>query len=181
MKDIQDEPAYSNSVIDLIKVANEYCIYLENAEKLSKEEITPFIQRIIPLLYLKGSLLPEIHVDDTEANERFVTGEEWERMFSSLRELLMDLDEYWLLDYNSPDQNEAIKASLSENLVDIYQDLKDFIMLYQKPSRSSKQNAARDCKHLFETHWGEKAIQLLAWVHYLNHKEINTDTYSELF
>lgn len=181
MKDIRDEPAYSSPVIDLLKVANEYCIYIEKSEDLTKEEITAFIQRIIPLLYLKGSLLPVIHVDDTDANERFVTEEEWERMFSTLRELFMDADEYWSLNYNSPDQNNPIKASLSENLVDIYQDLKDFIMLYQKPSRASKQNAARDCKYLFETHWGDKALQLLQWIHFLNYKEVNTDSYSDLF
>jgi len=181
MKDIHDEPAYSSSVIDLIKVANEYCIFLENAENLTKEEISPFIQRIIPLLYLKGSLLPDIHIDDTESSERFVTEEEWERLFTSLRDLLLDADEYWSLNYNSPDQNDPVKASLSENLVDIYQDLKDFLMLYQKPSRASKQNAAKDCKFLFETHWGEKALQLLQWIHYLNYKELNTDTYSDLY
>ncbi len=181
MKDIHDEPAYSSSVIELIKVANEYCIYLENVENLTKEDIAPFIQRIIPLLYLKGSLLPVIQVDDNETSVRFVTEEEWERLFSSLRELLLNDDEYWSLDYNSPDQNDPVKASLSENLVDIYQDLKDFVMLYQKPSRSSKQNAANDCKHLFETHWGEKALNSLQWIHYLNYKEMNTDTYSDLF
>lgn len=181
MKDIHDEAAYSNAVIDFIKVANEYCIFLENVENLTKEEIAPFIQRIIPLLYLKGSLLPNIQLDDPEASERFVTEEEWERMFSSLRELLLDTDEYWSLNYNSPDQNNPLKASLSENLVDIYQDLKDFVLLYQKPSRAAKQNAAKDCKDLFETHWGEKALNSLQWIHYLNYKDMNTETYSDLF
>ena len=181
MKEIHDEPAYSNAVIDLLKVANEYCIFLENAENLTKEEITNFIQRIIPLLYLKGTLLPVIHVDDNEPSERFVTQEEWERMFSTLRELFLNTDEYWSLNYNSPDQSDPIKASFSENLVDIYQDLKDFLILYQKPSRSSKQNAAKDCKYFFETHWGEKALNLLQWVHFLNYKEVNTDNFSDLF
>ncbi len=110
-----------------------------------------------------------------------MTQEEWERMFSTLRELFLNTDEYWSLNYNSPDQSDPIKASISENLVDIYQDLKDFLMLYQKPSRSSKQNAAKDCKYLFETHWGEKALNLLQWVHFLNYKEVNTDNFSDLF
>jgi hypothetical protein len=181
MKDIQEEPAYSTSVIEMLKVANEYCIYLENTENLSRNEIMPFIQRIVPLLYLKGSLLPNVEVDDIEASERFVTGEQWEGVFNFIRKQFAELDEYWFLNYNSPDQTDPVKASISENLADIYQDLKDFVMLYQKPARASKQNAVRDCKHLFETHWAAKALQLIQWIHYLNYKEINNESYSYLF
>ncbi len=181
MKDINEEPAYSTPVIEMLKVANEYCIFLENAENITKSEIMPFIQRITPLLYLKGSLLPKVEVDDSEAGERFVTQEQWEGVFNTLREQLLNEDEYWHLNYNSPDQTDPLKASISENLSDIYQDLKDFVMLYQKPARTSKQHAAINCKHLFETHWGEKALQLIQWIHYLNYKDINTETYSDLF
>ena len=181
MKDIQNEPAYSTPVIEMIKVAHEYCIFLENAENITKEETTPFIQRIIPLLYLKGSLLPNVKVDDEEVNERFVTEEQWEGVFGILREQMGDIDEFWFLDYNSPDPTDPIKASISEILTDIYQDLKDFVMLYQKPARASKQNAAKDCKRLFESHWGIKALQLIQWLHYLNYKDLNSETYSDIF
>ncbi len=181
MKEKNEEPAYSNSVIELLKVANEYCIFIENADNNSKENILDFVQKIIPLLYLKGSLLPYINIEDNEASERFVTEEQWDTLFSTLREKLIADDEYWFLDYNSADKTDPVKASLSENLADIYQDLKDFVMLYQKPTRAAKQNAAHDCKHLFETHWGTKALQLSQWVNYLLLKDKNTETYSDLF
>lgn len=181
MNDIQNEPAYSNQVIEMLKVAHEYCLFLENMENTPAEEITPFIQRIIPLLYLKGSLLPTIDVNDDEISERFVTEEQWEGIFNTLRDKLADKDEFWMLDYNSPDQTDPVKASISEILADIYQDLKDFVMLYQKASRSSKQNAAKDCKYLYETHWGGKSLHLLQWVHYLNHNDSNTDSFPDLF
>jgi hypothetical protein len=181
MKEIQEEPAYSNAVIDLLKVAHEYCIYIEGSGTSTQEDVLAFAQRILPLLYLKGSLLPHITIDDNEANERFVTEEQWDSLFTLLREKLITIDEYWLLDYNGPDQTCPIKASISENLTDIYQDLKDFVILYQKTSRASKQNATFNCKHLFETHWGTKALYLTQYIHFLNYKDKNTETYSDFF
>ena len=65
-----DEPAYSIPVIDMLKVANEYCLFIEGIENFPTDELFVFIQKLIPLLYLKGCLLPEIFVDNPESNER---------------------------------------------------------------------------------------------------------------
>ena len=181
MKDIQKEPAYSTTVIELLKIANEYCIFLENHEKTTKEDLIVFIQKIMPIMYLKGSLLPAVEVDDPSVAERFVTEEQWENLFNEYRNKLFDIDEFWILNYDSPDKDTPVKASLSELLMDIYQDMKDFVLLYQKPARASKQNAVKDIKYLFETHWGGKTLQINQWVHSLNYKDLNTDTYTDLF
>lgn len=181
MKDIFEEPAYSNSVIDMLKVAHEYCLFIENAESVKNIELLTFVQRVMPLLYLKGSLLPEIDEEISDISERFVTEEKWEEIFNMLRNKLLEFDEFWVLQYDGPDQTNPLKVSLSENLTDIYQDLKDFVLLYQKPMRSSKQNAAKDCKYLFETHWGTKTLFINQWVHYLYCKNLKNDNYSNLF
>jgi hypothetical protein len=116
-------------------------------------------------MYLKGSLLPDIIVDEPEANERFVTAEQWENIFGELRNKFSDDDEFWILDLEGPDETNPIKASISELLADIYQDMKDFIILYQKVGRASKQNAASECKSLFLSHWGIRIIDLLKVIH----------------
>ena len=80
-----DEPAYSIQVIDMLKVANEYCLFVERIEKFPSDEMYPFIQKLIPLLYLKGSLLPDIFIEQPGVNERFLTAEQWESTFGLLR------------------------------------------------------------------------------------------------
>ena len=165
-EELYNDPIYSKNVLEFIRVAHEYCLFIEKAE-VSKEELLEFFQRIGPLLYLKGALLPEIEVTSEDANERFVTEEEYESIFNSIRSKLIPEDEFWYLDYDLSVDNEPIKASLAENLSDIYQDLKDFILLYQKHSRDSKENAVNECKSLFETRWGPKVLSSLVYIHYL--------------
>ncbi len=165
MSQISNEPAYSKPVIEMLTVANEYCLFIERIEKFPNEELFPFIQKLLPLIYLKGSLLPDILIDEPEANERFVTAEQWENTFNILREKIAARDEFWLLDLEGPDDTDPVKASISELLTDIYQDLKDFVLLYQKGNRAAKQNAASECKALFMSHWGIRIIDILKVVH----------------
>jgi hypothetical protein len=160
-----DEPAYSMPVIDMLKVANEYCIFIERIENFPPDELFSFIQKLFPLMYLKGSLLPEIFVEIPEANERFITAEQWENTFGILRERFAESDEFWILDLEGPDETNPIKASISELLTDIYQDMKDFVLLYQKEGRAAKQNAANECKSLFFSHWGIRIIDILKVIH----------------
>lgn len=166
-QEIYQEPAYSIHVLELIRVAHEYCLYAEQVSDRTQGELAGFFLKIGPLLYLKGSMLPPVEVENPEANERFVTQEEYEAVFNNFRNILLPEDEFWLLDYELAVQNEPLKASLSENFADIYQDLKDFLILYQKNSQDAKQNAASECRHLFATRWGIKVMVNLRYLHYL--------------
>ena len=69
------------------------------------------------------------------------------------------------------EEGEAIKASIADNLTDVYQDLKDFIILYTKNTQTACENAAFECKLQFETHWGIRVINALKAIHLLLHKK----------
>jgi hypothetical protein len=93
-----DDITISKPILELVTVANEYCYYLDNVENKSKAGILEFMNRILPLLYLKGSLVPDIDVKNPDANERFVTQEQWEEVFNMLREKFGKQDEFWVID-----------------------------------------------------------------------------------
>jgi len=164
-----ENAAQSKSVMEMITVAHEYCLFLEKVETYSQEDCLNYFQKIIPLLYLKGSLLPDIDVADNSYVERYVTAENWEVIFNDLRNKLKPLDEYWVLE--NQEEGEAIKASIADNLTDVYQDLKDFIILYTKNTQTARENAAFECKLQFETHWGIRVINALKAIHLLLHKK----------
>ena len=166
-KDINDDITLSKPVIEMATVANEYCYYLENIEKKEKDEVFEFLQRILPLLYLKGSLLPSLEPEYPEANERFVTEEQWERIFTTLRDKFEKDDEYWIIDPQYINETEPLKASLSENMTDIYQDMKDFIYLLQKNTLAARENAINQCKILHGNHWGYRVGNLTTRLHHL--------------
>ncbi|HOW26843.1 MAG TPA: DUF5063 domain-containing protein [Bacteroidales bacterium] len=166
-----EESYRSRQVIEFLTVANEYCLFLEKAEDYDREILLDFISKISPLLYLKGALLPTVLVSDPGANERFVTQEQWEDMFLTLHRIFGKDDIFWIAIPESDGQYALIKASLAEHLSDIYQDMKDFVVLYQKNLQASGENAASEARRLFASHWGTRIAQFQRHVHTLIHGE----------
>ncbi len=171
-----DDITLSKSVIEMATVANEFCYFFETLEKKDKETILDFTQRILPLLYLKGTLLPVVTPNNPEANERFVTEEQWERIFTELRDKFGKDDEFWVIDPQYINETEPLKASLSENIADIYQDMKDFLLLLQKNTLAARENAISECSILLGNHWGYRVGNILSRIHHLIYFEEELDT-----
>lgn len=167
MTELPDDITMGKNALEMLLVANEYCLFMEEMEEKSKSSIFDFVHRVVPLMYTKGSLLPDVPVEYPEANMRFVTEEQWEQVFNILREKFGEDDEYWIIDPQYINETEPLKASLSENLADIYQDMKDFVLLYQKNTLAARQNALSDCKTLFADHWGYRITNIMARLHHL--------------
>lgn len=167
MSGFSEDITLKKSILEILTVANEYCHFIENIGNKSAGDILEFIDKIGPLLYLKGTLIPDIAVQNPEANERFVTSEQWENIFYALREKLGPKDEFWIIDPQYINKDEPLKASLSENIADIYQDMKDFLLLYQKNTFAARENAVNECRSLFGTHWGYRIANILPKVHHL--------------
>lgn len=165
MKNIPSaDPVASTNVLDMYTVANEFCLFTEKAEHYNADEVLNYYAKICPLLYLKGAILPAFQPDDDYFAERFVNEDQWETIYNSLLPLFADKDEFFTLSYETSD-NIPLKASISEHIADIYQDMKDFVLLYQKNLAYAKQNAVYECKSLFLSHWGGKIAALLPALH----------------
>lgn len=170
------DPVYSRNILEMLAVANEYCVFVEKADVYSTDELLGFFQKISPLLYIKGALLPIIEPSNPEANERFVTEEKWELIFNSLRIKFQPSDEFWSADteFGTP---EILKGSMAEHFTDIYQDLKDFLILYQRSSIAAKENAVAECRRLFANHWGIRIANVQKAMHYLIYPDITESEY----
>jgi hypothetical protein len=172
MSEIPNHPVYSKNVFEIITVANDFCIFLAKIETYSITETIDYLQKVGPLLYLKGTLLPDIEVSNPDANERFVTEGDWETLFNELRNKFQPDDEFWFIDNSDFSDNNPIKGSLAEHFADIYQDLKDFLMLYQKSTLDAKENAVSELKRLFLIHWGLRIVNAMKVLHYINLKNL---------
>jgi len=174
MEEQINDSSYNKQVIETFTVANEYCLFFEKVHNYSKIDILNYFSRILPLLYLKGSLLPDIEVEIHEVNERFVTEENWEILFNDVMHKLGKEDKFWYINELEFIDNETSKGSISECLTDIYQDLKDFVMLYQKNSIHAKQNAVKSLRYLYMVNWGYKILIALKAIHYIKFPDINS-------
>jgi hypothetical protein len=172
------EPVYSAHVLELLTVANEYCLFLEKVEQYPADEVLDYLRKILPMLYIKGSLLPAIQPDELQP-ERYVTEQQWETVFNDIRGKIGHLDEFHYIDHTEPSDPEPWKGSLADHLADVYQDLKDFILLFQKNTFTAQQNAVSECRQLFISHWGERITRAHTVIHQL-HFRGNADQDEEL-
>lgn len=166
MEQIPDHPVYSRNVLEVLTVINDFVSTLKRAETIKKDKLVEYLTKVGPLLYLKGALIPEIKVSNPDKNERFYTEEEWEILFNTLRKIFGKDDVFWHLEPDNP--GEPVKASLSDHLTDIFQDLSDFLILYQKSSIDAKENAVFELHRLFISNWGIKLTIVQAQLHHLN-------------
>lgn len=153
----------SVQVLELIRVAHEFCVFTEDIEKQELNNILSFYEKVLPLLYLKGSLLPEVVVTDESLNERYVSEEHWENIFMNFRNKFGKDEYFWVLDSSK----EPLKASIAEHFADIYQDMKDFIILFQNSRLAAKENAVFEMKRYFAVHWGPRLTTIMPVIHNL--------------
>ena len=83
---------YDKSVIDFVTVAVEFCVFLENEEQLPRSEWIDRMLKILPLLYVKASLLPETLATDEEPPSTFVREEDYSRVANRIAEVMGEED-----------------------------------------------------------------------------------------
>ncbi len=163
---------YSPNVIEFVTVAAETCLFWERIPEFSPKEFVDKSIKILPLLYLKASLLeiPERELD--EIPERFVTEDDYQILREELAHLLGKDDSY--LDAFHPDMafsDTPIAAFISENIADIYQELKDFAVSYRLAQEELMNDALVVCLETFGEHWGRKLLSALQALHAIRFSE----------
>jgi Domain of unknown function (DUF5063) len=163
---LPDHIVYSKNVIEFVTVAAETCLFLEHAAEFSQPDFVRQSVKLLPLLYLKASLveIPERVFDD--ATERFVAEEDYLFVKEQLEQILGADDSY--LEVFHPDMaisDTPIAAFVSENLADIYQELKDFAASYQLADVDIMNDSLVICLEAFGEHWGQKLLNAMRALH----------------
>lgn len=171
-----NNPIYQKDVLEFVTVAVEYCRYLEQSEGCVREEFVDTVSKLLPLLYLKGTLLPlyESFSDDIPAD--YVTEENYDIIRTNIAYIMADRDDY--LDVFVDDMkysDEPILMTISENLADIYQDLKNFAYVYKMGVETEMLAALEQCKRSFQTDWGQKLTNVLRAIHEVKYSLPDTD------
>ena len=161
-------PAYSHNVIEFITVAIEFCAFLEQTEDKNRETFTDTILKLIPLLYLKACLLPQYQIlDNSNLPEDFVTEDNYNIVRATISIIMGGHDDY--LDVFIEDMKYSdtpILTTISENLADIYQELKNFVMAYKHAiDEELMLNAIAEVKEEFEYSWGQKLVNVQRAIH----------------
>ena len=73
-----------------------------------------------------------------------------------------------------------ITASVSEDLSDIYQDLKNFITVFERGVTDNMNDALYLCIENFKSYWGQKLVNVLRALHSLKYTIVNDNLDEDL-
>lgn len=169
-------PNLEKQLGEFIALSGEFLKLVGYAGKMETESFFRLLYNLLPMLYVSGLALPDTDNPDDGGSMRFVTEEEWESVFNSIREKTGTEDELLLYD-NELSDPEILKGSVAELIADIYQDLQDFAVLLSKGTTSATRNAVFEVKQLFYSHWGQRLLFIQQYLHRRYHRMNIDDGY----
>ena len=163
---------YSPSVIEFVTVCVEFCAFLEKDEPGSRHEWLGQIIRILPLLYLKATLLPETIVLNDEPLETFVNEDDYNRVAIKVASIMGEENIYLDVFVEDMKYSETpISVSISEDIADIYQDIRNFVSVYQYNLTAQMNDALNRCVENFRSYWGQKLVNVMRPLHALYYRD----------
>jgi hypothetical protein len=167
---------YSRNVLEFVTVCNEYCTYIEQVETHAKKDLVPTLQKVLPLLYLKATMLPTINETSEEIPEKFVTEVDYHFLLGKLEVKLGEHDAYQeVFDPNIQYSEGPVAGSIAENVMDIYQDVKDFLMAYRIGTEEVMEGALEECQQNFKHYWGQRLVNCLRALHSLVYGDVDLE------
>ena len=167
---------FDKNSIEFVTVAAEYCGFIERSREVGKQSFVDTALKILPLLYLKASLIPECELMGGGDLETFVTEDDYEYVRRSIAKVMGPQDDY--LEVFHPDMaysDTPIKKCISEDLADIYQDLKDFISVFQLGLNVTMNDSLYVCKEHFAEFWGQRLVNTMRALHDVKYHTSDVD------
>lgn len=157
---------YTKNIVEFVTVGVEYCAFMEHSDEKQSQVFIEVMQKLLPLLYMKTAMLEKpIPVGDDNI-QVFVTESDYEAIKQSVSRLVAANDAYY-------DGESA--ASISENLTDIYQDIKNFTLNYKEGNQAVSNDALYSCIENFETYWGKQLLNALKHIHEIRYNPQNDE------
>jgi len=157
---------YSHEVLEFVKSAQDFCRWVEDPDISDKKSFIRDGLGIITRLYSYIIQISGIEPVFNELNEKFVTEEDWARIYRKITTVLGEQDDYLdIPDISEFDRTELITRKISEDISDIYQDLRDFLEVFRNSPEEIMNDALWECKTTFENIWGEKLLRVTRAMH----------------
>lgn len=159
---------YQQSTIEFVTIAAQTCLLLEHTNEMEKEEWAEQILCLLPILYMRARTLSPTEPELDGEPQQFVQEEDYNYILVGVQTLLGSDDTY--LTVLTDDQrytDEPCMATISENLADIYQELKDMAANFQTGQEAVMNDAVYLCREQFFNHWGQKLLNAISALHAL--------------
>ena len=172
----QSQVIFERNTVEFVTVAAEYCAFIERSEGQQRAGFVDTLLKILPLLYIKASMLPECEVMGDDGLEAFVTEEDYEVIRINLQELLADRDDYLDVFVEEMKYSDTpIRKSIAEDLADIYQVVKDFVCQFRSGLNETMHDALAQCREHFMEYWGQTLVNTMRALHEVKYSGDDND------
>lgn len=161
----EDNYLYSQPVLDFVTVSTEYCKYLEQCEGKELDDLLRVMRGLLPMIYLKATLLGDVP-DAAGWNEKKLTEADYDFVRGAVAQIMGEKDDF--LDVFVEDfrySEHPVLCTVSENLADVYQQLRELVEAFREGYEESMQVALYDVMDEFNMQWGQKLLNALRAIH----------------
>lgn len=146
-------------VVNFYNIAKTYCIWAEGESEEADELYTAM--KLVSSLYQQALILPSADPDDDEIEVIKITKSETINIYQRFGSLPFQY--YQEIFHPVSEQTEdPVIGDLADDLMDIYIDLKEGVLLYEK---NKPTNAVFQWTTTFGFHWGRHAVSALKAMH----------------
>ena len=159
---------YSSEMLEFVNAANACCGFLE--ELTDTEGRTFIIESVkhLSAVYASFLITGESEPVLESPGEPTVTEQEWSELFQRIAMILGPHNDILrMADEGEFDRSEVVNHTISEDMADLYQDLKDFTAIYSRGVEEFMNDAAWELGEHFAEHWGAKLLRALQALHAL--------------
>ena len=173
MEEKNSQVIFDKNAVEFVTVAAEFCGFLERVSDMRRRDFVDKCLKLLPLLYLKASLLPACErMEDTDP-ETFVTETDYEVLRGSIASLLGEYDDYLEVFLDDMAYSDTpIHQNISESLADIYQPVKDFICVFQLGLEHTMNDSLAICRELFAEFWGQRLVNVMRALHDVKYRQL---------
>jgi len=153
--------------IPFIALSTEYCAAIEAAPQSEKEEFVARMLRLLPRIYITVSdLKPAPSLEEYEPLSPYLDADTYERVRASLA-TLMGEDDTFLETFHQDMKysEEALPATISESLADLYQPLLDCAIAVRDSDGVLTDHAVAWARETFVEYWGQTLTGVLRALH----------------
>lgn len=173
MEENNSQVIFDKNAVEFVTVAAEFCGFMERVSDMKRRDFVDKSLKLLPLLYLKASLLPACERMEESDPETFVTETDYEVVQSSVASLLGEYDDFLEVFLDDMAYSDTpIHQNISECLADIYQPLKDFICVFQLGLEQTMNDSLAICRELFAEFWGQRLVNVMRALHDVKYRQL---------
>ena len=155
-------PSERDAVEQFPAVAQEFCRFIESSSGYERKRLVQGVSVLLARLCEVAARLPGVSpsTGGTDIRDESIAlrATEGSRLSARLREQLGNLDEYWDV-FDPTQKEEVILCSLSQDISEIYMDLRDALKL--QTSGASLDDIYFEWRLDFRSHWARHVTSAL--------------------